>query len=609
MQMSENIFHKLISNTINENEINTVRFKNLNNNYSKVCLSILLQTFTNHPDANLASQFLKNNKNHSFNKFLTKFKNKNKNDFKRLSNKENLWSIFSPTAIAGSSDPKNFKNQILEKRILKNLRKPKHSIQFPHKEILFLSNILITIPEDYKSNNIPLNLQSRIKPFLSKNQNYWYDHPIPIDAFDHENEILYGLRHLDKALNIEFKRGNLKINEKISLILSLSVTHIGLEEIAFDYVKNKIGEKLNLKFINVFIFDENRTSKIINTLFPKHNDYQELFGVNGNYGRHYTFLKYALILWNKVINKSFKYSFKIDLDQVFDQNFLIRMSKMSIFEIFKNQKYWGGSGIDFEERLVDLGMLAGGLVNKGETHKDYLIPDVKRPLKKTIFSTVSSKRVFCPDWSHALSTEAEIIYENENIHRVHVTGGTTGITLNALEKWAPFTPSFINRAEDQAFIISSLNKNEFLSHIHAPYLIMRHDKLDFAKRTVTNAKLGKEIGNLERILLFSYYSKCPDFDFNLIKGHLWPYTSSFIQKFPEILLYFILLIDGISKSEKFLHDASIRLKRTQNFCNVKLEDQFKLEKEFWKNFILRTNNILDVKSSLREIIYSSQIVK
>ena len=41
MQMSENIFHKLISNTINENEINSVRFKNLDNNYSKVCLSIL----------------------------------------------------------------------------------------------------------------------------------------------------------------------------------------------------------------------------------------------------------------------------------------------------------------------------------------------------------------------------------------------------------------------------------------------------------------------------------------------------------------------------------------------------------------------------------------
>ena len=107
MQMSENIFHKLISNTINENEINKLRFNNLDNNYSKVCLSILLQTFTNHPDANLASQFLNNNKNHSFNKFLMKFKNKNKNDFEGLPNKENLRSIFSPNAIAGSSAPKN----------------------------------------------------------------------------------------------------------------------------------------------------------------------------------------------------------------------------------------------------------------------------------------------------------------------------------------------------------------------------------------------------------------------------------------------------------------------------------------------------------------------
>ena len=102
MQKSENIFHKFISKTFAENEINKVNFTNLDNDYSKICLSILLQTFTNHPDANLARQFLEDNQNHSFNKFLLKFKNKNLNDFGRLSNKENLWSIFSPTAIAGS---------------------------------------------------------------------------------------------------------------------------------------------------------------------------------------------------------------------------------------------------------------------------------------------------------------------------------------------------------------------------------------------------------------------------------------------------------------------------------------------------------------------------
>ena len=40
-----------------------------------------------------------------------------------------------------------------------------------------------------------------------------------------------------------------------------------------------------------------------------------------------------------------------------------------------------------------------------------------------------------------LSTEAEIIYEKLNIHRVHVTGINACTIL-----------SFINRAEDQAFI-------------------------------------------------------------------------------------------------------------------------------------------------------------
>ena len=150
--MQKNFFHKFISKTFAEDEINKVNFTNLNNDYSKICLSILLQTFKNHPDANLARQFLEDNQNHSFNKFLLKFKNKNLNDFGRLERK--FVEYFFTYRYSWIYNPKNFKNQILEKRILKNLKKPKYSIQFPHKEILFLSNILITIPEDYKSNNI-----------------------------------------------------------------------------------------------------------------------------------------------------------------------------------------------------------------------------------------------------------------------------------------------------------------------------------------------------------------------------------------------------------------------------------------------------------------------
>ena len=111
MLSSENIFHKFISKTLKESEINKINFKNLNNDYSKICLSVLIKTFKNHPNANLAKKFLNDNKNHSFHKLLLKFKNKNLNDFGKIINKENLWSIFSPDAIDGSNDPESFKKK------------------------------------------------------------------------------------------------------------------------------------------------------------------------------------------------------------------------------------------------------------------------------------------------------------------------------------------------------------------------------------------------------------------------------------------------------------------------------------------------------------------
>ena len=47
--MSENIFHKLISNTINENEIKKLRFNNLDNIWDEDTINYLLigDSFTN----------------------------------------------------------------------------------------------------------------------------------------------------------------------------------------------------------------------------------------------------------------------------------------------------------------------------------------------------------------------------------------------------------------------------------------------------------------------------------------------------------------------------------------------------------------------------------
>ena len=248
----------------------------------------------------------------------------------------------------------------------------------------------------------------------------------------------------------------IKNTDKINLILSVSVTHIGLEDIALKYIKTIIKKHLNLKFINVFLFDEDVCNNINSILFSTSKDTDNIMGVNGNYGRHYTFLKYILLIWNKIVDKDVRYSFKIDLDQVFDQELLLKTTGFSIFEIFKNQKNWGGTAIDYEGKKVDLGLLAGALVNKADISKSLFTPDVNRPKNNDLLKNLSSKRVFCPEWPQSLSTESELMYRLDNIQRIHVTGGTTGITVDSLVKWAPFTPSFVNRAEDQAFVISSI---------------------------------------------------------------------------------------------------------------------------------------------------------
>ena len=111
-------------------------------------------------------------------------------------------------------------------------------------------------------------------------------------------QIIYGLKNLDEAIAFEAQRNNLKIPDKIKLALSVSVTHNGLEKIALEYVKLIIKKSLNLKFIEVYLFDEDICNKIYSTIFLKNEKYNNLFGVNGNYGRHYTFLKYIFIFFN-----------------------------------------------------------------------------------------------------------------------------------------------------------------------------------------------------------------------------------------------------------------------------------------------------------------------
>lgn len=233
---------------------------------------------------------------------------------------------------------------------------------------------------------------------------------------------------------------------------------------------------------------------------------------------------------------------KIDLDQVFPQKELVEQSGASGFEHFMTP-LWGAHGVDSDGLPVELGMIGGALVNERDIGKCLFTPDVQFPGRA--FSP--DEYVFFSMLPQALSTEAEMMtrYTTEKldgkktcIQRIHVTGGTNGILIDSLRRYRPFTPSFIGRAEDQAYILSVFpDTGAKLAYVHKDGLIMRHDKEAFAQEAIQSAYVGKLLGDYVRILYFSAYAKVVTNNVAKLKDAIDPYTGCFVSGIPTTVVY------------------------------------------------------------------------
>jgi len=206
---------------------------------------------------------------------------------------------------------------------------------------------------------------------------------------------------------------------------------------------------------------------------------------------------------------------------------------------------WGAEGIDSGGHPVYLGMMAGALVNEKDIGISLFTPDVTYPSPP--FRGEDS--VFCSRIPQALSTVSEMMtrYDtgdvdgrNSCISRIHVTGGTNGILIEALRKCRPFTPVFIGRAEDQAYLLSALfpgDREPALRYLHKDGLFMRHDKHAFAEEAIKAAAIGKIVGDYERIVFFSSYVRILSSDIDDVKSIINPFTGSFVSPLPQNIAY------------------------------------------------------------------------
>ncbi len=485
----------------------------------------------------------------------------------------------------------------------------------PAKEILFSSNILLTVPSvsrDIEGLDVCPSLKKILKEVVKEDQIYWYDHPVPIGVPHENNEVLYGLEGLDRAVGFEKERGIISAEDRVICLLSVSVTHKGLQGIVKEYLEDELKKEKNIRHLDVYVFTEADTIRMIeDVIIPAAGRYSgtkeygslyEVLGVDGEYGRHYSFLKAVSAFWQVLVDPNIKGTFKIDLDQVFPQEELVAQSGSSAFEHLMTP-LWGAEGVDSDGNNVELGMIAGALVNQKDIADGIFTPDVRFPEGDISADEI----VFFSKLPQALSTEAEMMtrydkdeYDGEKscIQRIHVTGGTNGITIDALRKYRPFTPTFIGRAEDQAYILSILFKGDWrLRYVHKDGLIMRHDKEAFAAEAIKMAASGKLIGDYIRTLMFSYYAEALPWPIEDIKDAIDPFTGCFVSKIPLTVVYLrfslklALSLNQDTKEKnceglelglsgiKRLHETIQKLTRT-NF----LIDQFNKERQGWDLF-------------------------
>ena len=427
----------------------------------------------------------------------------------------------------------------------------------PAAEILFTSNVLLTTPLAASAlSAFPADFRERVAEAARAPQQFWYDHPIPIGVDAESNEIVYGLRHLNDAVAIERHRTPAN-RTPVCCVLSVSVTHAGLHGLGRPYLEQVLAAGPPLDHLRVVAFTEADCGSLVDRVLepalrrwrPGENpaSLREVFGVDGRYGRHYSFLKAIAALWHVLVDQEVRATFKIDLDQVFPQAELVAESGRSAFGHFETP-LWGAVGEDADGRPVDLGMIAGALVNQRDIHAGLFTPDVAFPRG----AIAPDECVFFSRLPQALSTEAEMMTRYASgagpdgrrtcLERIHVTGGTNGILVDRLRRFRPFTPSFVGRAEDQAYVLSVLGTGERLGYLHASGFFMRHDKEGFAREAMALAKAGKEVGDYLRILVFSAYARALGPGLGGIKAVVDPFTGCFISTLPVtvVLLRFAL---------------------------------------------------------------------
>jgi hypothetical protein len=362
-------------------------------------------------------------------------------------------------------------------------------------EVVLQFNALYTVPETIPA-GLPEQLAEEGRRVMQDpgKKIADYDHPVHLFDSGKSHELESCLPELDEEIAFEKERGVLPRDYRVPVLLSVSVTHEGIDELAGKWI-HELVEKAGYRHLELFVLTEGICRALREELFD--GDFP-LFSVFGKYARHFNALKYGQLLLEKAIGV--RAGFKLDTDEGIRSRDLYRATGATWFQTMCHP-YWGGRARDPRGNEVELAVNEGEYVNSSDIDRLGYEQALRTPDVTVPDTWTGPGMFFQKGFAHGRVTALYNRFDSveEGISHPVVKGGGYGISNEGLRRAAPFTFSWVGRAEDQQFYFSGLGGG--IRGIFQPNLRIAHYKGAVAGSEKKTAA-GRFLGDMYRLILF-----------------------------------------------------------------------------------------------------------
>lgn len=419
-----------------------------------------------------------------------------------------------------------------------------------------------------------------------------YDHPVPLYEEDGKHELLNCLQELDQDIAFEKEQQVLPQDHRVPVLLSISVTHEALDQPAGDWIEWLL-EKMHFHHLQVIVLTETVIRRIKHLLSGERGDSAgregsdpfPVFSVFGTYGRHFTALKYAQLLLEKPLGV--RAGFKLDTDEGIRSRDLHAARGKTWFETLCHS-YWNGTALDWQERPVLLAVNEGEYINSSDIDK-YGYPDALRAPDVSIPNSWSGPSMFFQKgFAHGRTTAIYNTFGTieEGISHTVVKGGGYGITNEGLRKAAPFTFSWVGRAEDQQFYFSGIPGG--VRGIFHPDLRIAHYK-SMVSGAEERTAATRFIGDMYRLIIFQRLANLLE-----VKSDIDPMPGVFAGELARAQAAFATMMKvlefasrGDEEAVRYILEEGMKelLDLEDRIDRGRVDSEFRREKKMWENFI------------------------